>query len=135
MPGLEPETEEGIPILSAERIAELRANIPSEDLLDMVEECISDLFHRLPALRRRRQRLIGGHRELHNGPGGVAVQRGRDGRIRRNRRVRIRHYWRKTSLGKRFFLPGAQEDETLANMPTNLTRNVFRIAWAASTAA
>src|SRR5882757_3386501 len=52
MPGLEPDTEEGIPILSAERIAELRANIPSEDLLDMVEECISDLFHRLPALRR-----------------------------------------------------------------------------------
>jgi CheY-like chemotaxis protein len=52
MPGLEVETEEGIPILSAERIAELQTNIPPEDLLDMVEECISDLFHRLPALRR-----------------------------------------------------------------------------------
>lgn len=46
------EFEEGIPILSAERITELRANLPREELLDMVEECIADLFHRLPALRR-----------------------------------------------------------------------------------
>jgi len=52
MPGLEEDTEEGVPILAADRIAELQANIPPEDLLDMVEECISDLFHRLPALRR-----------------------------------------------------------------------------------
>jgi signal transduction histidine kinase/CheY-like chemotaxis protein len=52
MPGLEEDTEEGIPILAADRIAELQANIPPEDLLDMVEECIADLFHRLPALRR-----------------------------------------------------------------------------------
>ena len=52
MPGLEQETEEGIPILSAERIAELRANIKADELLEMVEECIADLFHRLPALRR-----------------------------------------------------------------------------------
>jgi signal transduction histidine kinase len=52
MPGLEEDTEEGIPILAADRIAELQANIPPEDLLDMVEECISDLFRRLPALRR-----------------------------------------------------------------------------------
>jgi hypothetical protein len=46
------EFEEGIPILSAERIMELRANLPREELLEMVEECIADLFHRLPALRR-----------------------------------------------------------------------------------
>ena len=52
MPGLDDETEEGIPILAAERIAELQTNIPADDLLDMVEECIADLFHRLPALRR-----------------------------------------------------------------------------------
>jgi CheY-like chemotaxis protein len=52
MPGLDEETEEGVPILAANRIAELRANIPPEELLDMVEECIADLFHRLPALRR-----------------------------------------------------------------------------------
>jgi signal transduction histidine kinase/CheY-like chemotaxis protein len=52
MPGLEEETEEGIPILASDRIAELRANIPAEELLEMVEECIADLFHRLPALRR-----------------------------------------------------------------------------------
>jgi signal transduction histidine kinase/DNA-binding NarL/FixJ family response regulator len=52
MPGLEEEMEEGIPILAAGRIAELKANIPVDDLLDMVEECIADLFHRLPAFRR-----------------------------------------------------------------------------------
>jgi signal transduction histidine kinase len=52
MPGLDVETEEGIPILAAERIAELKANIAPEELLEMVEECIGDLFHRLPAMRR-----------------------------------------------------------------------------------
>jgi CheY-like chemotaxis protein len=52
MPGLDEETEEGIPILSTERLLELRSNIPREELLEMVEECISDLFHRLPPLRR-----------------------------------------------------------------------------------
>jgi len=52
MPGLAGETEEGIPILAADRIAELRANIPLDELTDMIEECIADLFHRLPALRR-----------------------------------------------------------------------------------
>jgi len=31
---------------------ELRANLPRDDLLDMVEECIADLFHRMPAFRR-----------------------------------------------------------------------------------
>ncbi len=52
MPGFAGETEEGIPILAADRIAELRANIPLDELTDMIEECIADLFHRLPALRR-----------------------------------------------------------------------------------
>ena len=52
MPGSEEESEEGIPILFAERIMELRSNIQREELADMVEECIADLFHRLPALRR-----------------------------------------------------------------------------------
>jgi signal transduction histidine kinase/CheY-like chemotaxis protein len=46
------EFEDGIPLLSAARITELRANLPREELLEMVEECIADLFHRLPALRR-----------------------------------------------------------------------------------
>jgi CheY-like chemotaxis protein len=50
--GREDESEEGIPILSAERIAELRTNLQPAELLEMVEECIADLFHRLPALRR-----------------------------------------------------------------------------------
>jgi CheY-like chemotaxis protein/signal transduction histidine kinase len=52
MPGLEAESEEGIPILSLQRIGELRSNLPREELSDMVEECIADLFHRLPPLRR-----------------------------------------------------------------------------------
>jgi signal transduction histidine kinase/DNA-binding response OmpR family regulator len=52
MPGLAEETEEGIPILAADRIAELRTNIKPNELQEMVEECIADLFHRLPALRR-----------------------------------------------------------------------------------
>ena len=44
--------EEGIPILAAARIIELRSNIPGEQLVDMVEECIGDLVNRMPALRR-----------------------------------------------------------------------------------
>jgi signal transduction histidine kinase/CheY-like chemotaxis protein len=52
MPGLDGETEEGVPILDAGRVAELRANIRPEELGEIVEECIADLFHRLPALRR-----------------------------------------------------------------------------------
>jgi hypothetical protein len=46
------ETEEGVPILDAGRLAELRANIRPDELSDMAEECIADLCHRLPALRR-----------------------------------------------------------------------------------
>ena len=36
------------------------------------------------------------------------------------------HYWPKTALGKRFFLTGAQEDDTLAAMPTNLELEQLR---------
>ena len=48
MPGLDDESEEGIPILAAARIAELRANIAPRELLEMVEECIADLFGGCP---------------------------------------------------------------------------------------
>jgi signal transduction histidine kinase/DNA-binding response OmpR family regulator len=52
LPAPDEETADGTLILSTDRIAELRANIQAEHLLEMVEECIADLFHRLPALRR-----------------------------------------------------------------------------------
>jgi CheY-like chemotaxis protein len=40
------------PILSAERVDELRSSLPGEMLDGMVEECLIDLQARLPALRR-----------------------------------------------------------------------------------
>src|SRR5262245_61720020 len=36
------------------------------------------------------------------------------------------HYWPKTALGKRFFLTGTHEDDTLAAMPTNLELEQLR---------
>jgi membrane-bound ClpP family serine protease len=36
------------------------------------------------------------------------------------------HYWPKTALGKRFFLTGPEEDDTLAHMPTNLELEALR---------
>jgi len=36
------------------------------------------------------------------------------------------HYWPKTALGKRFFLTGPEEDDTLAQMPTNLELEQLR---------
>ena len=48
----EDEVEEGVPVLSVARIQELRANIQADQLYDMAEECIADITHRLPALRR-----------------------------------------------------------------------------------
>lgn len=45
-------TEEGIPILSAERVTELRDNIQAAQLAEMVEEAIVDLQQRLTPLRR-----------------------------------------------------------------------------------
>src|SRR5262245_15953268 len=36
------------------------------------------------------------------------------------------HYWPKTALGRRFFLTGTEEDDTLAKMPTNLELEQLR---------
>jgi CheY-like chemotaxis protein len=40
------------PVLSADRINELRTNLPSATFAQLVEECLLDLDRRLPALRR-----------------------------------------------------------------------------------
>ncbi|MFL5256356.1 MAG: response regulator [Rhodopila sp.] len=39
-------------VLSYARIAELRTNLPPETFATLIEECLADLDHRLPALRR-----------------------------------------------------------------------------------
>ncbi len=39
-------------VLATERIEELRANLPADTLNNMIEECLDDLEHRVPALRR-----------------------------------------------------------------------------------
>nr|WP_294507311.1 PAS-domain containing protein [uncultured Rhodopila sp.] len=39
-------------VLSLARIRELRTNLPPETFISLVEECLQDLDHRLPALRR-----------------------------------------------------------------------------------
>nr|WP_294524815.1 PAS-domain containing protein [uncultured Rhodopila sp.] len=39
-------------VLSLVRIRELRTNLPPETFISLVEECLQDLDHRLPALRR-----------------------------------------------------------------------------------
>jgi CheY-like chemotaxis protein len=39
-------------VLSAERINELRTNLPPSTFADLMEECLVDMDHRLPALRR-----------------------------------------------------------------------------------
>jgi CheY-like chemotaxis protein len=43
---------EAAPVLSAERISELRDNLPPATFASLVEECLTDLDHRLPALRK-----------------------------------------------------------------------------------
>ena len=45
----EPDTR---PVLAEERVSELVANLPRETLLRLVEECLTDLDLRMPALRR-----------------------------------------------------------------------------------
>jgi CheY-like chemotaxis protein len=40
------------PLLAAERVSELRENLPPDMLSGLIEECLSDLEARLPALRR-----------------------------------------------------------------------------------
>ena len=38
----------------------------------------------------------------------------------------VLHYWPKTRIGKRFFLPGPDEDATIASMPVNLELEQLR---------
>jgi HPt (histidine-containing phosphotransfer) domain-containing protein len=40
------------PVLAASRIDELRTNLSPETFANLVEECLADMDHRLPALRR-----------------------------------------------------------------------------------
>jgi signal transduction histidine kinase/ActR/RegA family two-component response regulator/HPt (histidine-containing phosphotransfer) domain-containing protein len=48
-----PDDQDGFgPVLSADRITELKANLAPDTFADLVEECLTDLEHRLPALRR-----------------------------------------------------------------------------------
>ena len=47
-----PEGSRTVPILAADRIDELRSNLPPETFANLVEECLVDMDHRLPALRR-----------------------------------------------------------------------------------
>jgi HPt (histidine-containing phosphotransfer) domain-containing protein len=41
-----------VPVLATERINELRANLPPDTFANLIEECLVDMDHRLPALRR-----------------------------------------------------------------------------------
>jgi signal transduction histidine kinase/ActR/RegA family two-component response regulator len=41
-----------VPILTSARIGELRTNLPPETFASLIEECLIDIGHRLPALRR-----------------------------------------------------------------------------------
>ncbi len=50
--GVQPPLHDPWAVLSHTRIRELRANLPPETFVNLVEECLSDLDHRLPALRR-----------------------------------------------------------------------------------
>ncbi len=47
-----PRPLEPVPVLADERIHELRTNLPPETFAILIEECLVDLDHRLPALRR-----------------------------------------------------------------------------------
>ncbi|MDR3537049.1 MAG: PAS-domain containing protein [Acetobacteraceae bacterium] len=48
-------SDETAPVLAADRIEELRANLPADTLRMMIEECLADLERRLPVLRRALQ--------------------------------------------------------------------------------
>ncbi len=52
VPHTAPEDADTGAILATDRLAELRANLPPETLVRLIEECLVDLDHRLPALRR-----------------------------------------------------------------------------------
>ena len=47
-----PTSGDPVPVLSAARINELRTNLPPETFTNLIEECLVDMDHRLPALRR-----------------------------------------------------------------------------------
>jgi CheY-like chemotaxis protein len=48
----EVDVSDGHTLLSADRVKELRDNLPTETLNSLIEECLTDLDHRFPALRR-----------------------------------------------------------------------------------
>jgi HPt (histidine-containing phosphotransfer) domain-containing protein len=41
-----------VPVVAVARINELRNNLPAETFANLIEECLLDMDHRLPALRR-----------------------------------------------------------------------------------
>jgi signal transduction histidine kinase/DNA-binding NarL/FixJ family response regulator len=43
---------DAVPVLATDRINELRTNLPPEMFATLVEECLMDMDHRIPALRR-----------------------------------------------------------------------------------
>ncbi|HEY0182844.1 MAG TPA: response regulator, partial [Rhodopila sp.] len=47
-----PETSGTVPVLAAWRLGELRSTLPPATFASLVEECLVDMEHRLPALRR-----------------------------------------------------------------------------------
>jgi len=50
--GPNPDLPHTVPILRPARIDELRTNLPPETFASLIEECLIDMDHRLPALRR-----------------------------------------------------------------------------------
>ena len=50
--GSDPNGAATVPVLAVGRIDELRTNLPPETFAGLVEECLVDMDHRLPALRR-----------------------------------------------------------------------------------
>jgi HPt (histidine-containing phosphotransfer) domain-containing protein len=41
-----------VPVLSVARLGELRDNLPPEKFAELLQECLTDMDHRLPALRQ-----------------------------------------------------------------------------------
>jgi signal transduction histidine kinase/CheY-like chemotaxis protein len=61
----DPEQSGAMAVLAPDRINELRANLPPETFASLIEECLLEMDHRLPALRRA---LVAG------APGAVSAQ-------------------------------------------------------------
>jgi CheY-like chemotaxis protein/PAS domain-containing protein len=51
-PAGDPDVSGMIPVLAEARINELRSNLPPAVFANLIEECLADMDHRLPALRR-----------------------------------------------------------------------------------